>query len=147
MICIILAGGSGTRLFPISRKNYPKQFIPFFDGRSLFEMTIDRFDEDDEIFVIANKNSLSYFNQMKSLINRPFTLILEPQARNTSVAIIYSLLIIEEFKSKFGNLQSIGVFPADHLIENLQGFRSTIKQASNFVEDSICFDRHRTQKS
>lgn len=138
MICIILAGGSGTRLFPISRKNYPKQFIPFFDGRSLFEMTIDRFDEDDEIFIVANQSSLSYFNQMKSLINRPITLILEPQARNTSVAIIYSLLIIEEFKSKFSNLQSIGVFPADHLIENLQGFRSTIKQASNFVEDSIC---------
>lgn len=183
MICIILAGGSGTRLFPLSRKNYPKQFIPFFNDRSLFEMTINRFDKNDEIFIVANQSSLSYFNQMKSMINRPITLILEPEARNTSVAIIYSLLIIENLKSGVSDQNSgvnnkvtdeinidklakdisagedpnkgrsnrdmyfrdelntnkiIGVFPADHLIEDMCGFRSTIALASNFTRESIC---------
>ena len=57
MKTLILAGGSGTRLFPLSRGHFPKQFLPIFDGHSLYQNTLRRalmFSSPDEIFVVTN---------------------------------------------------------------------------------------------
>ena len=57
MFTIVLAGGSGTRLFPLSRSNYPKQFLPLLDNESLFQKTIRRallFSSPDEIFIVKD---------------------------------------------------------------------------------------------
>jgi len=58
MKTLILAGGSGTRLWPLSRRYYPKQFIKLFDGKSLFQKTVERsllMSNPEDVFVITNK--------------------------------------------------------------------------------------------
>ncbi|MBU4487662.1 MAG: hypothetical protein KKI13_01145, partial [Candidatus Omnitrophica bacterium] len=58
-IAFILAGGKGTRLWPLSRENYPKQFVPFKDGLSLFQMALDRAARTfcpEDIYIISNEN-------------------------------------------------------------------------------------------
>ncbi len=55
MIAVIMCGGSGTRLWPISRKSSPKQFVPLFNGKSLFQLTLARnFDLVDRFIIVVN---------------------------------------------------------------------------------------------
>lgn len=129
MKTIILCGGSGTRLWPLSRTLYPKQFYPLFEGHSLFQQTIQRnIAHTDEFIIIVNEEQ--YFmadDQFKSLqVDVPATFILEPVGRNTAPAIA-----LGAFKANPDDI--LLVSPSDHLIHDSTGYAQVIKRAQGFA--------------
>ena len=90
MKCVILAGGSGDSLWPLSRKNYPKQFMNFKEGRSLLQETVVRnMPYCDEFIIVTNEAYKNIVNgQMKAFQSLRYRLILEGTAKGTAAAII-----------------------------------------------------------
>lgn len=93
MKTVILAGGSGTRLWPLSREEFPKQFISIFNGSSLFQETVKRalmFSRPDEIYVVANeKYRFRVLDQLSEIdVKLPDeNILIEPDSKNTLPAI------------------------------------------------------------
>ncbi|MBP6609909.1 MAG: mannose-1-phosphate guanylyltransferase [Paludibacter sp.] len=131
--CVIMAGGIGSRFWPFSRNNRPKQFLDFFGtGRSLLQMTYDRFRH-----VVPAKNILIVSNVIyKDLILEQLPelkadqVLLEPNRRNTAPCIAYAINRIKATTDK----ANIVVAPSDHLILKEIDFLETIKTGFDFVE-------------
>jgi len=126
---VILCGGSGTRLWPISRKKSPKQFAKIFSGASLFEKTVERNkDLAQEFIVVVNQAQLEL---CKTQINSKATFLAESIGRNTAPAIALAAL--------FSNPEDILlVLPSDHLIKDLDIYNKCIEQAQAFArEDNL----------
>ena len=96
IIPVILAGGSGTRLWPLSRKLYPKQLLPLIDDRTLVQNTLLRLQGLDEVappIIICNEeHRFIIAEQMRALGVSPAAIILEPVGRNTAPAVAISAL-------------------------------------------------------
>ena len=132
MIPIILSGGSGTRLWPVSRRAHPKPFMKLVDGESLAEKTFRR------ALGVAGKSpvltvtSRDYYFYTRDLYNEvdgqehdhPF--LLEPIGRNTAPAIALAALYIEK---EFGPDALMLVLPADHLIREESRFQAAVEEA------------------
>jgi mannose-1-phosphate guanylyltransferase len=135
--CIIMAGGIGSRFWPFSRNNRPKQFLDFFGtGRSLLQMTFDRFSK----FVPA-QNILIVSNVIyKDLILEQLPeisanqVLLEPCRRNTAPCIAYAVHRIKAQTNK----ANIIVTPSDHLILKEGEFGSVIRTGLDFIEKNDC---------
>ncbi len=125
---VILAGGSGTRLFPLSRENLPKQFLKLFSNYSLIQETILRLKSDDFLIVSA-KDSFYKLKEQLQEINKykKDRILLEPFGKNTAPAIIYSLL-------KIPDNETVVVLPSDHYIKNENKFLATIEKAQTLAE-------------
>lgn len=133
--CIIMAGGIGSRFWPFSRNNRPKQFLDFFGtGRSLLQMTFDRFARVmpvENILIVSNviyKNLI--LEQLPEI--KANQVLLEPNRRNTAPCIAYAINRIKAMTDK----ANIVVAPSDHLILKEIEFLETIKQGLNFVENN-----------
>ncbi|HOH55343.1 MAG TPA: mannose-1-phosphate guanylyltransferase [Paludibacteraceae bacterium] len=130
--CVIMAGGIGSRFWPFSRKDRPKQFLDFFGtGRSLLQLTFDRFRH-----LIPVENILIVSNELyKDLILEQLPeigenqLLLEPVRRNTAPCIAYAVYKIKSIT----NNANIIVTPSDHLILKETEFLDTIRQGLNFI--------------
>ena len=128
LVSIIMSGGSGTRLWPISRSRFPKPFIEV-SGKALIQHTIERVSEiSDEIIIITNE--ANYYLTERTVNNASIKAnihyLLEPVGKNTAPAIALSLnKIIEEF----GSETDCVVFSADHLITDQNMFQSAMKTA------------------
>src|SRR5665811_613704 len=115
---IILAGGSGTRLWPLSREQYPKQFLKL-GKTSLFQDTVLRclkLSDISEIFVVTNEAQKFFVSgQMKELgLDVPVeNILIEPQGKNTLPAICFGM---HEIKKRFGKCLA-AVFPSDHILD------------------------------
>jgi len=133
---VILCGGAGTRLWPQSKKNLPKQFIDL-GGWTLFQRTLERIK--DPIFEdpIISTN-LYYLNLVKKHLKKNkvinYKIILEPFKKNTSAAILSSALLDE---IPFD--QAIIFFPADHLIEKTKQFNKAIDLNEKYLDDDNIF--------
>lgn len=137
LIPVILSGGTGARLWPISRESHPKPFITLPDGESLLQKTFARasqFSQAKEIITLTNKE---YYLKSKAAYDTaalPHTLpqswLLEPFARNTAPAIALAALNISE---KFGSDAIMLVLPADHLITPVPLFMETCERAMTFA--------------
>ena len=131
---IILAGGSGTRLWPLSRTQRPKQFLKLLDARSsLFQQTLLRLDGLDiqEPQIICNEEHRFLVNQqLKEIGHENVTILLEPVGRNTAPAIAVAAL---DALSK-GEDPLLLVLAADHFIENIPSFHNSIKNAIRLAE-------------
>lgn len=126
MTPIVLSGGSGTRLWPLSRTKTPKQFCQFFD-KTLQEMTLRRLMPLSTPWVITNSNLKDQTELQFRRIGLPLDhIVLEPVARNTAPAIA---LLCKIFELQNKTQEVVGVFPADHLIADEPAFLATLKKA------------------
>jgi len=141
IIPIILAGGKGSRLWPLSRKSFPKQFIELLDDDnfSLLQKTYKRIEGLDNItrpIIICNEeHRFIVGDQMKKINTEPLSIILEPEGRNTAPAItIAALKALEEYDDPI-----LLILSADHQIEEINNFKIAIKNSVNSItNESIC---------
>lgn len=128
LTALIMAGGSGTRFWPLSRKDKPKQFLKLNNSKkSMLEETAARINKlvpAEQIFVATNKLYKSEINKQLADIPEE-NIIVEPQKRNTAAAVGLSSVIIE---NRFPNSTMI-VLPADHLIKEEERFIKLLKKA------------------
>ncbi len=127
---VLLVGGSGTRLWPMSREHHPKQFLPLFDGRSPLQDTWLRVADLPQGAPIAVANETYRFLAAEHLRQAGFpaqgTLILEPEGRNTAPAIALAALRA----TRDGADALLLVLPSDHALEDRAAFRQAVQSAS-----------------
>jgi mannose-1-phosphate guanylyltransferase/mannose-6-phosphate isomerase len=84
---VVLCGGSGTRLWPLSRKLFPKQFVPLIDGKSLLQLTLERASLlSSSVICVASEDHRFLVAEAMQAAKMPGTVLLEPLARNTAAA-------------------------------------------------------------
>ncbi|MGE4398251.1 MAG: mannose-1-phosphate guanylyltransferase/mannose-6-phosphate isomerase [Campylobacterales bacterium] len=130
MTNIILSGGSGTRLWPISRTLMPKQFVKLFDGQSLFQKTVIRNNGICEQTLVVS-NSEQFFlalDQADEIGNREISFLLEPIGRNTAPAIAIASFGMDRD-------EVLLVSSSDHLIKNEVAYKNAILKAKEFADD------------
>ena len=131
---LILAGGSGTRLWPMSRRRLPKQLIPFINGRSLLEIAAERLESlvpPERLFICAGEEHRGAV--LEALGSWPEEQFLgEPCGRDTLGAIGFSAAVIARGDPE----AALGVFTADHLIEPQAQFRDIVSRGFALVERS-----------
>jgi len=131
MQALILAGGSGTRFWPLSRRSYPKQFLALEGGRSLLQATVDRqrpLIEPDGVWISTTEALADEVR--RQLPEVPADQVLaEPTGRNTAPAIGWALSVMPETVRE----GVVAVLPADHRVEDGAGFRSMVEQAATVV--------------
>ena len=131
--CVIMCGGIGSRFWPYSRTNKPKQFIDFLGtGRSLLQMTFDRISHvvsSDNIIIVANEMYLQLILEQLPQIRRE-NILLEPARRNTAPCIAWAINHIRAINPN----ASVVVAPSDHLILREDAFESSIIRGFEFVE-------------
>ena len=143
MKSIILAGGVGTRLWPLSREYYPKQFI-LLDGHSLFQKTYERatlLSDPDEIFVVTNKiHQYLARNQIEEIgyAISDNHLLAEPEGKNTLPAIAWAMQRIRSISSS----ATAVVFPSDHILGDTA--IDQIRAAESLSAKNISYIRYQT---
>ncbi len=145
---IILAGGSGTRLWPASRKVFPKQFLDLGMGESLFAKTLKRafsLGVKGEIIVVTHKDHTQliveeinrflgeFYEDEREIKNQQVVVLQEPLARNTAPAITFALRYLEIEKREG---ESVLVLPADHIINDSKAFRFDVEKASIHAKEA-----------
>ncbi len=137
IIPIILAGGTGTRLWPLSRKSFPKQFLNLLneDNLTLLQNTYKRIESLDNLskpIIICNEeHRFIVGDQMRKINIEPLTIMLEPARRNTGPAIaIAALKSIELFEDPI-----LLILSSDHDIKNIKKFTSSITNSINLAQD------------
>lgn len=121
---VIMAGGSGTRFWPLSRRTRPKQFLPIISRKTMVEETVDRLRPlvpPSKIRTVANAEQTLLLRKLLPKLPRR-NLLVEPQARNTAPSLILATAAIGLENPK----ASIVVLPADHLITDTAVFRSQL---------------------
>ena len=134
---IILAGGGGSRLFPLSRKSYPKQFLKLEDDSSLLVHTVQRFlsfVSAEDIVVITNQNYLYHVqNELSECNADEVHILLEPVARNTAPAIALSSAFVRD-QLECSSDEILLVAAADHVIRPLNKFQQCVEAARKTAE-------------
>lgn len=132
MLCaLIMAGGKGTRFWPLSTEEKPKQFLNLVGEKTMIQMTVDRIKPMiplERIFVCTGEKYIDLVKeQLPNLPER--NIIIEPEGRNTAPCIALSALVINRY---FENSTMV-VLPSDHLIKNENEFRNIIMTGYNFL--------------
>ena len=131
MTNIILCGGSGTRLWPISRTLMPKQFVKLFDNKSLFQLTVERNSKVCKSqFIVSNTEqyflALDQLDELKKTNNK---YLLEQVGRNTAPAIALACMQLDYD-------EIVLVTPSDHLIKDEKEYEKVLKKAKEFAKDN-----------
>lgn len=135
MRVVVMAGGSGSRLWPSSRGLYPKQFLSLCGDQTMLQMTLERVAglDDDGLAVICNEeHRFIVAQQAQAMGAAPAAIILEPQGRNTAPAI--ALAAFDALDSARGESPLLLVMAADHLIENVAAFQRAVAVAKTQAE-------------
>jgi mannose-1-phosphate guanylyltransferase/mannose-6-phosphate isomerase len=128
---VVLSGGSGTRLWPLSREKYPKQLLPLIGEDSLLQATVRRVEgiagvELAPPMVVCGEEYRFVIAEQLRLLGQPGTIVLEPTGRNTAPAL--TLAAIAAIKT--GADPILLVMPADHVITDIAAFQSVVSQGS-----------------
>ncbi|HIF9056732.1 TPA: mannose-1-phosphate guanylyltransferase/mannose-6-phosphate isomerase [Photobacterium damselae] len=133
---VIMAGGSGTRLWPLSRTHYPKQFIPLVNEHSMLQNTVSRLNKlsiTDSIVICNDDHRFIVAEQLRSFGINNASIILEPIGRNTAPAIA-----LAAFKSIQSNDDPLLlVLAADHIITNEDAFADSVNTAVKSALDGM----------
>lgn len=132
MIPVIMAGGSGTRLWPLSRTQYPKQFLPLNSDLSMLQETVSRLGSVDQVSLICNEEHRFLAAEQMRVLNQPCSIFLEPVGRNTAPAIALAAL---KAVSQGQGSECLLVLAADHVIENEAAFRDAIAKAEPLAKE------------
>ncbi len=131
---VILSGGSGSRLWPLSREHYPKPLMPLVSERSLLQDTATRLDavpeQGDAVYVCNEEHRFLVAEQVNELGKTPSTIILEPEGRNTAPALTLAALYL--LKQDPDALMA--VMPADHVMTVPQAFVDVVQQGRRDAE-------------
>ncbi|HMB31568.1 MAG TPA: mannose-1-phosphate guanylyltransferase/mannose-6-phosphate isomerase, partial [Desulfohalobiaceae bacterium] len=134
IVPVVLSGGSGTRLWPLSRSQAPKQFISFIDQKSMFQDTVLRLLDIEKVrspIAICNESHrFMVAEQFRELELQPGNIILEPIGRNTAPAIAVSAFqALSQEKSPV-----LLILPADHYIQRNQELKRAVAVGYDFAE-------------
>ena len=133
MIPVILSGGSGSRLWPLSRKQYPKQFLALTGEHTLFQQTLSRlvFEGMEPPVVVSNQeHRFIVQEQLEALNLKTQSILLEPFGRNTAPAVaIAAMKLLAE-----GRDELLLILPADHVIDDQRAFQRALALATNAAE-------------
>lgn len=131
MNCVIMAGGSGTRFWPLSRQTKPKQLLNILGDESMLQITVDRLRKIkfvDDIFIVTRADLVDKISKSVKGISRK-NIIVEPTGKNTAPCIGLSALHLEMLKKD----AVMGVFPADHLIVGHKKFEKALRTANRLA--------------
>ena len=133
---VILAGGSGTRLWPLSREFYPKPFLSIADRSSMLQETILRLDGVEDVadpIVVCNEEHRFLVAEHSRQIDRlPQSIILEPSGRNTAPALTLAALALSA-QAEDGDSPVMLVLPADHTIADVEAFQQAVTIAAELA--------------
>jgi mannose-1-phosphate guanylyltransferase len=133
LIPIILSGGSGTRLWPLSRKMYPKQFLSLLHDETMLQRTLSRLDGLEHtapIVVCNNEHRFIVAEQARQIGIEDLSIILEPFGKNTAPAIAVAAIHADELEDD----PVLLVLSADHEIADEKAFRDAVRQAQPLAE-------------
>lgn len=134
IVPVILSGGSGTRLWPLSREAYPKQFLPLVDQNTMLQNTALRIaglaDVATPLVVCNQEHRFMVAEQLRAIGIQPATAILEPVGRNTAPAVAVAALHAQ----CDGADPTLLILPADHVIADVEGFRTAVRQVATHAE-------------
>ena len=125
---VLLCGGSGTRLWPLSRKSHPKQFVKLLGEESLFQSSARRLSGTGfaaPSVVTGSDFRFMVVEQLAAVEIAPHQILIEPSARNTAAAICAAAVALD---AKNGDSLML-VAPSDHVIPDAEGFRETVEAA------------------
>jgi len=132
---VVLSGGSGTRLWPVSRALYPKQLLPLVSERSMFQETLLRLHGDDRfappLVVCNDEHRFIIAEQMRSAGVTAARIVLEPVARNTAPAVAVAALM----RGRGAEDALLLVLPSDHTIANARAFRDAVAVGAQAAAD------------
>jgi mannose-1-phosphate guanylyltransferase len=129
---VILSGGVGSRLWPLSRKSMPKQYLPIFEGQTLFQKTVLRNKEFcEQVIVVGNCDNYQISRKdLESSGITEFTEIIEACPRNTAAAIAFAAFAVNPEDVLF-------VTPSDHLIDADSAYRESVNRAIQLAKDGF----------
>ena len=134
LYAVILAGGSGTRFWPLGRLDVPKQFLKITGRESLLQETIQRIKplvQPDHIFIVTNIRYASQVKEQMMSFHLPgANILLEPEGKNTAPAVAWAGFRIHRLNP--GAIMM--VLPSDHLVKNRQAFLENLKEASKLAD-------------
>lgn len=132
---VIMAGGGGTRLWPLSRKSFPKQMVPIFNGKTLFEIAVERLDEffdPKHIFVVTIAEQVKALSQLAPQLPVDNFLI-EPMPKGTAAVVAMASACIKKL-----NPQAVmAVLTADHFIQNVDAFHQSLEDAYHIAKNDV----------
>lgn len=130
LINVLLSGGVGSRLWPLSRKSQPKQYIPLFDDKTLFQLAAERNNSIcDEILIVCNKDNYQLSEQnIKNSGITSYSKIVEATPRNTAAAVAFAALWADKE-------DILLVTPADHIIEDLEIYKKSVARAVHLAKE------------
>ena len=132
---VVLSGGSGTRLWPLSREKYPKQLLPLIGDDSLLQATVRRVEgiaglKIAEPMVVCNEEYRFVIAEQLRLMGTPGAIVLEPFGRNTAPALTLAALAA----MRDGGDPVLLVMPSDHVILDVPAFRSAVREGAELAE-------------
>lgn len=136
---VILSGGSGTRLWPLSREHYPKQLLPLVEDKTMLQVTIARLDGFKKniealppIIVCNEAHRFLVAEQVRLMGKQSRAIILEPAGRNTAPAL--TLAALEASKDNQDPI--LLIMPADHVIKNLEKFHEAVEEGMSLADQA-----------
>lgn len=138
LVPVLLAGGTGTRLWPLSREQYPKQFLSLLGPLSLFQQTAQRTAEIEHVapplVLGSHDHRFVIAGQLHDIALRPSAILLEPESRNTLAA---AAIAAHHIAAEHGDDALAFLMAADHHIADLAAFRAAVQAAARAADQGF----------